>query len=281
MSSEFLFKAEPNLPWAIIDADKSDYPTSPLEEIVNFDGMIVASWGTNETRFPIVFRIALTFEGMRMIRGVLTGLFSIQVQPKDSLILRALTERVGRTLSPRDYLKRVVAELARHPMYPGARLDLIGAHYGARGGKRLFMSFSGTAGWPMLVAHRQAEIARHNLFMSGASFWDKLVWWLSPSTQPTCPMPLDPNPPSDPWMESGVKDRIEDMIGGRGLDAGPLRMAGDSLLRKMGRDPRLRDVMRPFEMGGGTIMGTDRDLISFSDTVRSNLTVVQLEVDLD
>lgn len=276
MTSELLFtlKDHRNLPWQIIDADKSDFRIPPLEEIIDYTGIIEAPWGPNGSRTPIIFHIALTFEGEKFVQGKRCGLFSIVVQPKDAAILRALTQRVGKTMSPRDYLKRVVGELAKHPMYPGARLDLIAAHYGARGGKRLFMQYAATAGWATLVARREAKIARFHARERAAGFLDKIVWWLFPDIKPTPPIAIKPEPPADPWRDSRVSELIENMTSGRGLDAGPLKMAGESLFRKMGRDPRLSRVMRPFERGEGTIMASDLDL-SFQK--RSNLTVVQLD----
>jgi len=103
----------------ILDADRTEFPTPPLEEVINMKGIIHAPWGEGGARKKIVWQVSLIFEGIILIKGVSSGLFSIIVQPKDALILRALTERVGRSKSPRDYLKVVVVELAKHPMYPG------------------------------------------------------------------------------------------------------------------------------------------------------------------
>lgn len=277
MSSELMFKPgyHPNLPWKIDDEDRSDFPIPPLEEIIDFTGIIEAPWGSNGSRAPIVFHVALTFEGVKLLKGEWCWLFSVVVQPKDALLLRSLTERVGGASSPRDYLKLVVKALAKHPMYPGARIDLIGAHYGNRGGKRLFMQYGATAAWATLVARREAKIARFCTREHAAGFLDKISWWFFPDLKPIPPVALNPDPPADPWKDPKVSKLIESMIGGRGLDAGPLKIAGESLFRKMGRDARLRGVMRPFERGGGTIMAHED--LPLAPQRRSNLTVVQLE----
>lgn len=264
------------LPWVIVDADTSDFVVPPLEQIIDMDGIISAPWAMNGSMVPIVFHVALTFEGFKDVKGTRSGVFSIIVQPKDSAILRSLTERQRHASSPRDLLKQVVAVLSGTQMYPGARIDLIGAHYGARGGKRLFMDYSATAGWPILVARDNMRIGRLKHQWESRGLWDRISDYVMGVPTPKLDQLLSSDPPDDPWKVAETSDIIEGMMMGSGLNAGPLRLAGESLFRKLGRDSRLSGVMRPYERGGGTLFVGDHELVETKGR-RSTLTIVQID----
>lgn len=271
----YIPEQHPGLPWVIIDADRSDYGVPSLEKIIDMEGIISAPWASNGALMPICFHIALTFEGIKNDEGTPTGVFSIIVQPKDAAILRALTQRVGEASSPRDLLKKVVATLSKTQMYPGARLDLIGAHYGARGGKRLFMGCSATTGWPILHGRHSARILRAERQWRSRGLLRQLSDYVLGVSAPVFDQ-LSSEPPFDPWKVRETSDLIDEMMMGMGLEAGPLKMAGESLFRKIARDPRLCRVMRPFERGGGTVFGGQSSELPKQEG-RSTFTIVQIE----
>jgi len=139
------------------------------------------------------------------------------------------------------------------------------------------MQYSATSGWHVLVARRQAEILRfHVRNRNSFGLLSAFKRWIFRLPAHLPPDSLECNPPVDPWKDTAVADRIEAMMGGQGLDAGPLKLAGESLFRKMGRDPQLKRVMQPYELGGGTILDADtQDAGGLG--LRNNLTMIQID----
>ncbi|NQV90250.1 hypothetical protein HQ487_02480 [Candidatus Uhrbacteria bacterium] len=274
MNSELLYspKANRGLLWTLRDDDKTNYPLPGYDWLLAEDDVLKAPWGDHGAQTPVTFALTLTFEGIRRTNNERSnmGCFSLVVYPKDAALIKAERERIGNSDSPRDSIKKVIIILSKMPMYPGAQLTLMGAHHGTAG-TRLYLSFSATAGWGAIVSRRDAEIARHHLNHPWYDrFWNRLM--RRPAVLP--PEALNLDPPEDPWMEEKNRKAILALIEGKGLGGGPLRLAGESLMRKLCRDPRIEPVASNYHQTGPmTILGSRQDAPS---RMPSSLTIVQM-----
>jgi hypothetical protein len=266
--------------WKILDHRLSDFPSEPV--ISDHPEVIRAPWGEQGAVIPVSICIELTFDGFRPSMeepGYDEGVVSIVYTPEDAVLTVGSTQKpkVEGAMSPRDHLKAVAERMAKHRMYAGARIMILGAHFGLAGSRFGYQLRSGVDGWAILHGRREREVARQ---INRLNFLQK--WWRGRQGIPLTSVDrLSILSPADPWAEPGVRKHFDALFEGSGLHSGPGKLAVMSLLRKVGRDNRVKDVRSRFKAGVQTVFIGDSEEESYQRALSGSSPSTMIEVGPD